>query len=179
MNTIKYNETTDCLDVYLNDQLIGSLPCHFYEYVLYDNGIIYVDGGFEKNTLGSNIPSNMSPYITENSGYILFGASNSSNMYSGGATLNTVNPIYLTKYEKLSVTLSYLGTQAVDLLVNKEKGSSNYERILHIKSTSISASPGTFTLDISGLTGEYYIGISIGVALSTNQSIYITKIELH
>ena len=87
--------------------------------------------------------------------------------YSGSA--RTVNKIDLTDFDQISFTLTIAGGSPRGYVTQSPTG---YDNV-----TDVDLGVGTTVLDVSGLSGEYYVGINL-LAASATQTVRVTQITV-
>lgn len=139
-NSVVYNSETDCMDVYQNDLLVGSVHCYFQKKPIVTNGV--------ENEVFSL--SNGSNARTLQDGYIRLTRS------TAGAW-QTNNLIDLTPYNKLIYKVK---TSASNITLYGGYSSVRGEWTTWEKTVTIGGSTvlSEYEIDISNLSGSYYIG---------------------
>lgn len=121
------------------------------------NGVIHDDWNFVCKAYSGVSGVRFTPSITYNNGYITINSVNSDTSYGGGGSVFINNLIDLTEYSRLYIKLT------------GRSGSSYYRYYIAITSdiknsyskiaSTLCKPESTTILDISNLSGEYYIAI--------------------
>lgn len=88
--------------------------------------------------------------------------------YSGSA--RTVNKIDLTDFDQISFTLTTSGGSVTAYVTQSPTG---YDNV-----TAVPVGNGTTVLDVSGLSGEYFVGINLLAGNTGTQTVTVTQITV-
>lgn len=145
---------------------------------LFDNGVdnTSVTGGWstEDWTYNSYVDNNSSSARIEDT-YLY--AKVTSNAYAFGA-IGTVNKINVTNYNTLHITIDYIGGGGGVFLTETKGVSGDNVNYYHHPAGAV-VENGTATLDLSGLSGEYYVVvIAVGSSTVTSPKTKISQLYL-
>lgn len=149
----------------------------WWDGTLYNAGNMYADytGGWTGDAVGYYQGSVMeAPTITKASSYMEAKITSATHVYNG--VVRTANKIDVSSFKTLTVTIS-ANTQGngENEIVLYSSSSNGYYNAAASKAFS---AKGTFTVDISKLTGSYYIGICLYASGDRTTTCRITKVKL-
>lgn len=161
---------------------MDSLASNAAKTYLYDSGNEYtnITGGWKTNQFDPSFP--YANIFTKGSTYLEYGESNTGNYGYGGYV--TTNSIDLTNYNTLVAKLqlvSYAGNAQNQVIISTSSTPSIRNSTI-TKSAGVNQSNGTtaaeVTMDISSVTGKYYIGVygssgSYADHLNTSRCFYV------
>lgn len=101
-----------------------------------------------------------------------------SNVTYGNAAIGTVNKVDLTDFDNLYITINSSGSGGVGIWVSETKAYGTYAKRWYVEPYS-SVSAGVKLLDVSSLSGSYYIVVAaLGSQSNMYPSIYVSRVLL-
>ena len=142
-----------------------------------------VTGGYEgkaikcADTYGGYPITGAAPTITYNAENMSVSLTNGSAGYNKSGSVLTMNKIDLTDYDSLTFKFSKSGANSAIFYVSQSNTAFNPAASEQV---SGSASSTSVTLDVSGLSGEYYVGLNLlaGSSSVVTCTVNITEIVL-
>lgn len=173
----EYNTDTDSLDVYSEGELVGSIYCGFQKYIMYNSGITPTGVSIINNGTGITLAES---YIQLKGGYSYGRAAN------GVVVFNKLMKV--DGKTKISIncdisTVGYQGRIYIELNVNDSISNVfdlTYSKCFSSYDTSLTTGSKTLEMDISTVTGEYYVCIGVVASIYNNDAIVakITKVVI-
>lgn len=156
-NLSHYNPETDAYDIYYNGTLVGSIPCGFQTLVLYNAGV--TPTGVTINNNGTGVTIN-SDNIQLKGGYSYGGAADGNALFT--------KLIKLDSKSKISVecNISEVGYDGRFYIGLATSDSASLSALAHSKyfsnlSTGLTTGAKTLEMDVSGITGNFYVCVGI------------------
>jgi hypothetical protein len=144
---------------------------------LYSPGNIHEDltGGWEgkahrrQDKVGTWDVGSKSPSVNTQGAEYMEIVLESQQYYNYSGSARTVNKIDLTDFDQISFTLTAAGGSPRGYVTQSPTG---YDNV-----TDVDLGVGTTVLDVSGLSGEYYVGINL-LAASATMTVRVTQITV-